>query len=91
MAFNADISGNNAVPETPMERLYSLISEDMEAVERLLVERAASPVSTIPDMSSYIISAGGKRLRPMITLAAAKAAGGRIGAAHRRPASLETA
>ncbi len=90
MAFNADISGNNAVPETPMERLYSLISEDMEAVERLLVERAASPVSTIPDMSSYIISAGGKRLRPMVTLAAAKAAGGRIGQpAHCLAAAVE--
>ena len=59
-----------------MDRLQTLILSDLEAVEALLMTRAASPVETIPDMSSYIISAGGKRLRPMITLAAANAAGG---------------
>ena len=57
-----------------MDRLGDLLSGDMQHVETLLAERAASPVETIPDLSGYIISAGGKRLRPLITIAAAHAA-----------------
>jgi octaprenyl-diphosphate synthase len=52
------------------------LSSELDAVERLLAERAASPVATIPDLSAYLIAAGGKRLRPIITLAAARAVGG---------------
>ena len=62
-----------------MDRLADLLSGDLAEVERLLAERAASPVATIPDLSSYLISAGGKRLRPVLTLAAARAVGGRGG------------
>ncbi len=62
-----------------MERLIELLRPELEDVERLLAERAASPVATIPDLSAYLIAAGGKRLRPVITLAAARAAGGRGG------------
>jgi octaprenyl-diphosphate synthase len=50
---------------------------DLAEVEKLLADRAASPVATIPDLSSYLISAGGKRLRPVLTLASARAVGGR--------------
>lgn len=53
--------------------LSGLLDDDVQAVEVLLTERAASPVSVIPNLSGYIVSAGGKRLRPLITLAAAKA------------------
>ncbi|MFC7291023.1 polyprenyl synthetase family protein [Hirschia litorea] len=59
-----------------MDTLIELVSKDMAAVEVLLKERSTSAVATIPDMSGYLISAGGKRLRPLITLAAAYAAGG---------------
>ncbi len=64
-----------------MDRLVAMLSGDLAEVERLLAERAASPVATIPDLSSYLISAGGKRLRPVLTLAAARAVGGRGGEA----------
>ncbi|MEZ5939032.1 MAG: polyprenyl synthetase family protein [Hyphomonadaceae bacterium] len=60
-----------------MNRLAERLRPELEAVERLLVERAASPVATIPDLSGYLIEAGGKRLRPMLTLAAARAVGGK--------------
>ena len=90
MAYNAEIQKADELIESPMDRLHALIAEDMDSVERLLKERAASPVTTIPDMSSYIISAGGKRLRPMITLASAKAAGGRVDeSAHCLAAAVE--
>src|SRR5262245_13271467 len=64
-----------------MERLTSLLRGDLVEVERILEERAASPVATIPDLSGYLIAAGGKRLRPVLTLAAARAVGGRGGEA----------
>jgi len=51
-----------------------LLAPELADVERLLAERAASPVTTIPDLSSYLIAAGGKRLRPVLTLASAQAA-----------------
>lgn len=58
-----------------VDRLQSMLEDDLSATEKLLVERAKSPVDVIPDLSGYIVSAGGKRLRPMITLAAAHACG----------------
>src|SRR5689334_24305883 len=62
-----------------MERLAGLLRPELAEVERILAERAASPVATIPDLSGYLIAAGGKRLRPVLTLAAARAVGGRGG------------
>ncbi len=67
------------VPANPLDRLSAKLRPELEAVEQLLIERAASPVATIPDLSSYLISAGGKRLRPVLTLAAARAVGGDCG------------
>ena len=61
--------------KTVVDRLSSLLEGDLASVETLLKSRAASPVDVIPDMSDYIVSAGGKRLRPIITLAAAQAVG----------------
>lgn len=72
-----------------IETLQSLLADDLEAVERLLVARAASPVAMIPDMSGYIVGAGGKRLRPMVTLAAAHVAGGATPATHALATAVE--
>jgi octaprenyl-diphosphate synthase len=44
----------------------------MEATDRLIHERMSSAVTTIPDLSRHLIDSGGKRLRPMLTLAAAR-------------------
>ncbi len=80
LALHAEIQAADA-SATPMDRLAGLLHEELAAVERLLAEKAASPVATIPDLSSYLIAAGGKRLRPVLTLAAARAVGGRGGEA----------
>lgn len=72
-----------------IERLQTLLKTDLEAVEVLLAERAASPVSMIPDLSSYIVAAGGKRLRPMVTLAAAGCAGAANPGTHALAAAVE--
>ncbi len=62
-----------------MDRLVALLGPELAEVERILAERSASPVATIPDLSGYLIAAGGKRLRPVLTLASARAVGGRGG------------
>ncbi|MCI4644296.1 MAG: polyprenyl synthetase family protein [Hyphomonadaceae bacterium] len=72
-----------------IDAMQALLADDLAAVESLLVARAASPVAMIPDMSGYIVSAGGKRLRPMVTLAAAHAAGGANTATHALATAVE--
>lgn len=92
MSVDVSRSANtNTAPEqrSPIDTLQDLLGPDLDAVEKLLIARAASPVAMIPDMSNYIVGAGGKRLRPMVTLAAAHAAGGATAATHALAAAVE--
>jgi len=52
-----------------------LVGEDLAEVNRLVIARMASDVPLIPQLAGHIIAAGGKRLRPMLTLAAARLCG----------------
>ncbi len=54
-----------------LDRLIALVAEDMEAVNATIVERMASDVPMIPSLAGHLIASGGKRLRPILTLAAA--------------------
>lgn len=60
---------------SPLDRLASLIEPEMKAVNAEIIARMHSPVSLIPELAGHIIAAGGKRLRPMLTLAASKLCG----------------
>lgn len=55
--------------------LTALLRPDLEACNRTIVARMASPVALIPQLAAHIVAAGGKRLRPMLTLAAARLCG----------------
>ncbi|MGB6085793.1 polyprenyl synthetase family protein [Parvibaculum sp.] len=59
--------GQNAVAE-----LQALVRPEMEAVNDFIRERMASDVPMIPELASHLINSGGKRLRPMLTIAASK-------------------
>ncbi|WP_212524945.1 polyprenyl synthetase family protein [Actibacterium sp. MT2.3-13A] len=60
----------------PHERLSTLLAPEMEAVNALIRARMASEhAPRIPEVSAHLIEAGGKRLRPMLTLAAARLCG----------------
>jgi octaprenyl-diphosphate synthase len=50
----------------------------MAAVDALILDRMQSPVPVIPLLAEHLIGAGGKRLRPLITVAAARATGGSL-------------
>ena len=47
----------------------------MAHVNRIILDRARSNVELIPELARHLIDSGGKRLRPMLTLAAAKLCG----------------
>ncbi len=59
------------------DSLVALVEEDLEKVNHTIVERMHSPVELIPQLAGHIVAAGGKRLRPVLTLASAKLAGHR--------------
>lgn len=58
-----------------IERLQALTDEQMELVNETILKRMDSPVALIPELAGHLISSGGKRLRPMLTLASAKLVG----------------
>lgn len=58
-----------------IDELRALVTEDIAAVDRLIESRLYSDVVLINRLSHYIIASGGKRLRPLVALLAAKAAG----------------
>ncbi len=60
----------------PHERLANALAPELDAVNTLIRERMSSEhAPRIPEVTAHLIEAGGKRLRPMLTLAAAKACG----------------
>jgi octaprenyl-diphosphate synthase len=75
------MAGQDALKESrvgdvsPVERLSALVAADMATTDRLIHARMTSGVALIPDLARHLIDSGGKRLRPMLTLAAAQAGG----------------
>ena len=57
--------------EPEISRLSRLVLSDLERVNKTILERTGSDVTMIPEVANHLISSGGKRLRPMLTLAAA--------------------
>ncbi len=58
-----------------LDALHGLVANDVAAVNQLIVDNMQSPVALIPQLAGHIVAAGGKRLRPMVTLAAARLCG----------------
>ena len=55
--------------------IQNLVREDLKAVDDLLINRLESEVALINQVSSYIINAGGKRIRPLLVILMSKALG----------------
>ncbi|MEE2661385.1 MAG: polyprenyl synthetase family protein [Pseudomonadota bacterium] len=58
-----------------IEALTELTQTDIQKVNQTIIDHMESPVILIPQVAGHIIGAGGKRLRPMLTLAAARMCG----------------
>jgi octaprenyl-diphosphate synthase len=71
----------------PHERMQTALAADLEATGVLIRERMASEhAPRIPEVTAHLVDAGGKRIRPMLTLAAARLCG-YSGADHQKLAA----
>ncbi|MFT8675974.1 MAG: polyprenyl synthetase family protein [Acetobacter sp.] len=61
--------------EAGLKGLADYLAADMQACNRVIVERMQSSVALIPQLAAHLVAAGGKRLRPLLTLAAARLCG----------------
>ena len=71
-----EVSANHPDDEdAALDRLVKLVGPDMKKVNHIILERMHSPVEMIPQLAGYIVASGGKRLRPMLTVACARLCG----------------
>jgi octaprenyl-diphosphate synthase len=61
--------------EPTLDRAKDLVAADMAKVNALILDRLQSEVSMIPELARHLIAAGGKRIRPTLTLLSARLAG----------------
>ncbi|MFT3989423.1 polyprenyl synthetase family protein [Aestuariivirga sp.] len=71
LAFDGAEAGKRA----SIEPLVKLVEPDMARVNESILARAKSHVELIPEIATHLINSGGKRIRPMLTLAAARMCG----------------
>lgn len=65
----------NRQPKASVKPLVDLTADDMARVNSLILSKTGSDVEMIPEVAKHLIDSGGKRLRPMLTLAAAQMCG----------------
>jgi octaprenyl-diphosphate synthase len=71
----ATIHTLQAKREPSLDPLTALIAADMNGVNAVILERMQSKVALIPELAGHLIAGGGKRMRPMLTLASANLLG----------------
>jgi octaprenyl-diphosphate synthase len=72
-----------------LEPMLQLVASDMDAVNAVIVGRMQSDIPLIPELAGHLIAGGGKRMRPMLTLASAQLIGYTGTRHHRLAASVE--
>lgn len=84
-------AARTAVAEKPpsLDALLALARPDMAAVDALIRKHMDSPVPVIPALADHLIAGSAKRLRPLLTIAAARLAGGRDDACLKLAAAVE--
>ncbi|MCB1532647.1 MAG: polyprenyl synthetase family protein [Alphaproteobacteria bacterium] len=87
--MNAQAVQTKPTSENPLEALSSLLETDMKAVNAAIIKHMDSPVALIPQLATYIVAAGGKRIRPLLTLACTSIYGGEMARAHGLSAAVE--
>ncbi|HUC19513.1 MAG TPA: polyprenyl synthetase family protein [Acetobacteraceae bacterium] len=69
-------------PADALAELSARLADDLAECNRTIVERMQSPVPLIPRLAAHIVAAGGKRIRPLLTLASARMCGYPAGTDH---------
>ncbi len=79
-----------AAPEKgALENLSAALAEDMRGVNAIILQNLESEVALIPQVARYLIAAGGKRLRPLLTVASARLCGAVDNVCHSLAAAVE--
>ncbi|MEP0561927.1 MAG: polyprenyl synthetase family protein, partial [Qipengyuania citrea] len=76
-------------PEGSIEPMLALTAPGMNQVNQVILDRMQSEVPLIPALAGHLISGGGKRLRPMLTLAGAELVGYTGNRQHKLAAAVE--
>src|SRR5678816_3673603 len=69
--MTATVHPIGARPAPSLDPLLALVAGDMNAVNAVILDRMQSKVALIPELAGHLIAGGGKRMRPMLTLASA--------------------
>lgn len=71
----SDNGAENGSPLAALESVYGLVAEDFAAVNGLIPAQLTSDVDLVEEIGQYIVESGGKRLRPLLVLLAARSCG----------------
>ena len=66
---------DGSINKPSLDSLMRLVRSDLDRVNSTILKHMQSPVHLIPQLAGHLIAAGGKRLRPMLTLGAAALCG----------------
>ena len=80
-----------SAPQGPpsLDPMMALVASDMNAVNAVILDRMQSEIPLIPELAGHLIAGGGKRMRPMLTLASARLIGYTGARHHRLAAAVE--
>ena len=87
--MNATVHRLRSGQQPSLDPMVALVASDLNLVNQVILERMQSDIPLIPELAGHLIAGGGKRMRPMLTLASARLldyAGTRH---HRLAASVE--
>jgi octaprenyl-diphosphate synthase len=73
-AIHIDLTSPPAPARRRVSDLWALVESDMHKVETRLCEQMDSPIGRIPEVGTHLLSAGGKRLRPLLAVLVGRAA-----------------
>lgn len=72
MAPSSPVARIGGAPQPSLDPIMALVAADMNAVNGVILARMQSDVPLIPELAGHLIAGGGKRMRPMLTLACAR-------------------
>jgi octaprenyl-diphosphate synthase len=87
--MSATIHRLGSRPEPSLEPMLALVAPDLNLVNAVILDRMQSDIPLIPELAGHLIAGGGKRMRPMLTLASARLLGYSGARHHKLAAAVE--
>lgn len=87
--MSATIHRLGSRPEPSLEPMLQLVAHDLNLVNSVILDRMQSDIPLIPELAGHLIAGGGKRMRPMLTLASAQLLGYPGARHHKLAAAVE--